>query len=266
MPQIQQKPAENKQRLWYIKKNNTIKGPYTEQAISRFILLQNILPDDELSQDKVNWKKATACRSLLPQQLKNMGDEMVQERVYALRRSELKQKKVIKENAELASTWNILLIVLLIGITLGAFLWFTPKHTDIDCTAKIVAQGDFSGCNFANQQWLGKSWQQLIMQNANLKKIKMYQMDLSTANFSYAMMDAALLRSIDFQQAVLTGASLQGAILMDVNFTGADLRYVNLLDAKPQNIRLNNARLDGATWFDGNICSKGSYGRCLQTH
>ena len=71
---------------------------------------------------------------------------------------------------------------------------------------------------------------------------KCQKCDLYRANFA----------GIDFTEADFSGANLIGA-----SFQKATLYKANLLGAN-----ISGANFEGAMWIDGQICQKGSYGRC----
>jgi hypothetical protein len=54
---------------WYTRREGVMRGPFSAENISRYILLGRIRLDDELSQDRTNWSVAGQLASLLPSEL-----------------------------------------------------------------------------------------------------------------------------------------------------------------------------------------------------
>jgi len=58
---------------WYTRREGVIRGPFSEEDVSRYILLGRIRLDDELSQDRGNWVAAAQLTSLLPAELSSQS-------------------------------------------------------------------------------------------------------------------------------------------------------------------------------------------------
>ena len=58
---------------WYTRREGVIRGPFSEEDVSRYILLGRIRMDDELSQDRGNWVAAAQLTSLLPAELSSQS-------------------------------------------------------------------------------------------------------------------------------------------------------------------------------------------------
>ena len=54
---------------WYARRNGTVRGPFTEEYIARYILLGRIRLNDELSRDRVRWQPARDFQEMFPQEL-----------------------------------------------------------------------------------------------------------------------------------------------------------------------------------------------------
>jgi hypothetical protein len=55
--------------LWYARRNGTVRGPFTEEYLARYILLGRIRLNDELSLDRVNWRPTREYPGLFPREL-----------------------------------------------------------------------------------------------------------------------------------------------------------------------------------------------------
>lgn len=58
---------------WYTRRDGVIRGPFSADEITRYLLLGRICLDDELSQDRVVWMSSNHCTELLPAELKNLS-------------------------------------------------------------------------------------------------------------------------------------------------------------------------------------------------
>jgi hypothetical protein len=59
----------NNGNRWYARRNGTVRGPFTDENIARYILLGRIRLEDELSQDRVRWRPVGDCSDLVPEEL-----------------------------------------------------------------------------------------------------------------------------------------------------------------------------------------------------
>ena len=64
-------------RQWYSRRSGVVRGPFSRDEVSRYLLLGRICLDDELSKDGTTWRSAKLSIELLPaelQHLKNRDD------------------------------------------------------------------------------------------------------------------------------------------------------------------------------------------------
>jgi hypothetical protein len=54
---------------WYARRNGTVRGPFTDERIARYILLGRIRLNDELSPDRIRWQPARDYPELFPKEL-----------------------------------------------------------------------------------------------------------------------------------------------------------------------------------------------------
>ena len=59
--------------LWYTRREGIVRGPFSAENITRYILLGRICLDDELSQDHETWLPANQCSSMLPGELSRLS-------------------------------------------------------------------------------------------------------------------------------------------------------------------------------------------------
>ena len=60
-------------KYWYTRRDGVMRGPFSAENISRYMLLGRIRLDDELSQDCETWVVAAELDNLLPAELKNQS-------------------------------------------------------------------------------------------------------------------------------------------------------------------------------------------------
>ena len=67
--------ARNEQfeKCWYTRRDGVMRGPFSAENISSYMLLGRIRLNDELSQDCVNWSAARCFTNLLPAELENQS-------------------------------------------------------------------------------------------------------------------------------------------------------------------------------------------------
>jgi hypothetical protein len=65
--------TEKLDKCWYTRRDGVMRGPFTAENISRYILLGRIHLDDELSQDRETWIVAGHIDSMLPAELKSQS-------------------------------------------------------------------------------------------------------------------------------------------------------------------------------------------------
>jgi hypothetical protein len=57
---------------WYARRNGTVRGPFADEYVSRYILLGRIRLNDELSRDGSKWQPVTDFPQLLPVELSRL--------------------------------------------------------------------------------------------------------------------------------------------------------------------------------------------------
>ena len=67
------KSRKQSDKYWYTRRDGVMRGPFSAENISRYILLGRIRMDDELSQDCETWVVAGHLDSLLPAELRSQS-------------------------------------------------------------------------------------------------------------------------------------------------------------------------------------------------
>ncbi len=70
---------------WYTRRGGVVRGPFSAENITRYILLGRICLNDELSQDHETWLPANECSSLLPGELSSLSGRDDSQRLVAAR-------------------------------------------------------------------------------------------------------------------------------------------------------------------------------------
>ena len=270
-------------QLWYIRAGGEITGPFASGLISKNILLGRIHPNDELSKNKKQWRKASSVQELMPEVIKHRHEGNYKERLRAARRwaderGELREKndegdeKIYTPRKQVThlgiKTTGILgiiaFVIFLLGFVYTIFI-FTPDELLVkaDCTSSGQDSGIFDSChlqrrNFSQRSLKGSSFKNTLLQNSSFK-----DSSLQKSQFDFANLSNANLSNANFTEASFKGADLSNSNLNRTIFTKADLSYANLTGAKSVKIKLKGANLANAIWFDGRTCSKNSIGKCL---
>jgi len=58
---------------WYTRRSGIVRGPFSAEYITRYILLGRIRLDDELSQDRISWSRANRFGEFLSPELANLS-------------------------------------------------------------------------------------------------------------------------------------------------------------------------------------------------
>lgn len=270
-------------QLWYIRANGKIKGPFASGLISKDILLGRIHPNDELSQDKKIWRKASSVSKVMPDVIKHHRDSNYKERLRAARRWADERGEVREENdagdekiyvprknvthlgIKTTGVLGIIAFVMAILSLVYIMFVFTPEDSLslIDCSLQGQDNGIFDNChlqrrNFSQRSLKASSFKNTLLQNSSFKNSS-----LQNSQFDYANLSNANLSSANFSQASLKAADLSNSILHGTIFTQADMSYVNLTGAKISKVKFSGTKLANAIWFDGRVCSPQSIGKCL---
>lgn len=121
---------------------------------------------------------------------------------------------------------------------------------------------DLRGASLRDARLENASFNQARLDGADLGGAQLVNGSFSGASLSGARLAGAELVNAEFVDADLSGADLHGASLVNTGFFGADLRDADLRDASFVNTDFVAARLDGATWVNGQHCLAESNSMC----
>lgn len=63
-----------KQPEWYMRRQGTVRGPFCAQHITRYILLGRIRLQDELSTDRLTWRRVNSFTEMLPPEFADLSN------------------------------------------------------------------------------------------------------------------------------------------------------------------------------------------------
>ena len=62
------------QPVWYMRRQGIVRGPFSSQHVTRYILLGRILLSDELSTDRKDWRCVNNFTEMLPPELSDLSN------------------------------------------------------------------------------------------------------------------------------------------------------------------------------------------------
>jgi len=278
--------------LWYVRRADRVTGPFPAGLISRFILLGRIHADDELSQDRDEWRKASDCDELVPEVMKaDLSDALARERLEAARRwadergPEPVSEEVAERRSQPASSrpahppssaslpatgsgsrygWQLAAVLILLGAIVALALRYTPSQvvSFAQCDAAPAPGVNWSNCTLQGIQLLSHDMSRAKLYSTDFSGASLYGSTLAGAELNYANLSLTDLRNVSFAGASLVGANLRRSRLANADFSEADLSYADFSDAQLDGVRLDGAKLDNAIWTNRAVCLPESIGRC----
>jgi len=67
--------------LWHTRINNVVKGPFTVGMVRRFVLIGRMSMDDEVSQDKLTWRRVKDTEEVIPYEMRNITTDEDRQRL-----------------------------------------------------------------------------------------------------------------------------------------------------------------------------------------
>ncbi len=254
-------------RVWQVRRNGQVTGPFPENLIIQHILVGRIRHDDQISMDGHFWQSVESTPEILDQ-LRQMreaeGDpEWREERLRAILRHVDERKRPdprSRETPEEAAIWA--------AHRAGGDRRVAPETVEQHSYRETLAEVD---------QWLsshrpGRNLMSILVAALLVSAgVMLYYFGSSEPRIDLGLRAAACeqqpARQVDWHGCdksgyVLVGADLREANLNGVNFSGANLNYANLKGARIEGVLLGGANLAGTTWLDGRVCAAESVGVC----
>lgn len=278
---------------WYVRRGKEVKGPFPAGLVSRYILLERITEQDEVSHDRQEWRRVAAVPELIPDVLRRArahpDDAEAQQHLAAARRwaDERRQVQEMPPGSErrradsmvfthptggaedrsdtLINRRDYLIVaVILLGLVALPFLLPSgPKPSDPQCEAAPAPGVNWSNCRLEGRQYPNADLAGATLRNANLTGAVLRAANLAGADVAYANLTLANLRGVNLTGANLKGATLRNTELDNANLENADLSYADLSAVDLDNVNLAGAKLDYAVWRGGVVCMPGSVGECM---
>ncbi len=288
------------QKLWFVRRNGQVKGPFMSAQITRNILLGRLNPNDELSSDEQHWQQVSMYAELYPDVMQgvsvneesvNIAKMQVDERISDQRRERqnmeqerrrtrdrretetdavLQHRKHRKElddvfkNRRSNPKMPFLSVFLIVIVIVSFAVLFKAENNKLeaDCTLAPTVGVNWSNCKFIDLDLENKNLETAILNDAILNESNLLGVNLSGSDMAYVEMIKSDLSYANLGNARLIGANLQHADLRYASLKNADLSYADLSNALLAGADLSNAKLDDAIWVDGQKCKKSSIGIC----
>ena len=302
MPAEQEK--DNKQKLWFLRRGDSIKGPFPGGTLRRFMLLGRVVPSDEVSLDRKSWKGIMDVPEAVPPEIRKAAAEgklyevlqaslIEDERRGVERRSKAEDLKyrdqrkgqrrqqepeLIKRH-QLAKTQLIELykkrstpylafvvvsVLVVVAVSAGLYIGAPDAIPDPDCNAQAAPGVNWRNCRFGAVSSESANLQGAILNSSILRMAKLSGSDLKNADMQYADLSGSDLSYSVIADAKMKGINLQSADLTNVDLSNSDLSYANLKDSKLGGAKIDGVKLTKAIWIDGSVCGPGSIGKCVK--
>lgn len=290
----------SERRMWFVRRDNAVKGPFLSAQITRSILLGRLRPDDELSLDEENWRAVAKHRELYPDVMQEsppneaklelariQADERVQnqrrkKQAMANERRRAKERRGVESEAMLVHRQHrnklneenkneikrprlpFLSIALIAIAVIGLAYMLNPENQQIraNCSAPPAKGVNWSNCNFIGLNAENLELMSSVLTDAKLNEAKLLGTNLSDSDMAYVEIIQGDLSYANLEGVRLIGANLKHSDLRYANLKSADLSYADLSHSLLAGANIENARFDSAIWVDGQVCAKGSIGAC----
>lgn len=293
---------KSKQKLWFIRRNNQVKGPYPCGTVRRFVLLGRVLMQDEVSCDQESWYSVAEVADLIPPEVRKRVKADAEEGLICSKMREderngrerrrgsddeayKKRRKGERRAAELeimqqhreAKTdllerrkkksfpvvgMSVVALLVTAVIGLGFYLGAPQTIADPDCNAKPMPGVNWRNCRLDGMQLDGADLDGALLNNSVIRHAKLTGSKLNDGDLRYVDLSETDLSYAELKRAALKGATLRGSDLSYADLTGADLGFADLTGANLGGANLHQANLENAIWMDGSVCLPGSVGRC----
>ncbi len=265
-------------RLWFVRREGQVKGPFLTVQISRNILLGRLNYDDEVSVDEINWQKVIKHSELIPDvmlqepldqekleiakiqvderisekrsQNQSLHQKMVEERRKTREHRGTESKEMLRHRKNI-NTLNetykknlkrpklpMLSIVLLVFVLVIFGFVLTSNQKKELVDCSVPAS---KGVNWQNCLFVNLEAENQSLEQSVLTDAKLNNAKLLGVNFTGSDMAYVEIIASD-----LSYADLQGVRLVGANLSKKDLRYANLKNADLSYADLTGALLAGA--------------------
>ena len=302
MPAEQEK--EKKQKLWFVRRGDSIKGPFPGGTLRRFLLLGRVVPSDEVSLDRKSWQEIMDVPEAVPPEIRKAAAEgklyevlqaslIEDERRGVERRrksDDLKyqdqrkgqrrqQEPELIKRHQLAKTqlielykkrttpylaFMVVSVLVVVAVSAGLYIGSPDAIPDPDCNAKAAPGVNWRNCRLGAVVSESVNLQGAILNSSILRMARLSGSTFSKADMQYADLSGSDLSYSEIADAKMKGINLQNADLTNVDLTNSDLTYANLKNSKLGGAKIDGAKLTKAIWIDGSVCGSGSVGKCIK--
>jgi len=284
-------------RLWFVRRGETVRGPFPTALVKRYLILGRLRQTDELSLDRQAWQAVSTYPMFAPTQLaedatvalaredeRKPGDRRSNEppdNPYKERRSgtdrrtqespelvEYRQRRArVVQSLKPARQSNripvLIALTLLAGIIISGFLFKpTTLVSGPACDTPAAPGVNWSNCRKEQADLTRADLSKAALRNSRLTAARLAGADLAGSDLAYADLVGADLSNAQLQGAIVVGTNLRQANLSSANLEGADLSYADLTGATLDGAALKGTSLGNAIWPDGKVCARGSLGTC----
>ncbi|MCW8920939.1 MAG: pentapeptide repeat-containing protein [Sedimenticola sp.] len=293
---------KSKQKLWFIRHENQVKGPYPSGSVRRFVLLGRVLMQDQVSPDRKSWQQVSDVPDVVPPEVRKALIEGDSEKLIASRMREderngrerrvsaddaefKKRRKGERRQAELEIMQHhreaktdllerqqkrpfpivgagVVTVLVLLVVGLGIYLGAPESISDPDCAAKPSPGVNWRNCKLDGMQLDAAELDGVLLNNGSVRRANMTGSKLNNGDLQYVDLSDTDLSYAELKRASLKGATLRNTDLSYADLTGTDLSFADLTGANLGGAKLEQANLSNVIWIDGAVCLAGSVGVC----
>ncbi len=277
---------------WYIKLGNSVRGPFPNKLIGRYLVLGRITEDMLVSQDKVHWSAIKNYPAMVPEVVKEAGTPHG-DRALMLARIREDERSSLKNNSDVGDSRKnggegverrdeedeliqlhrqmrddvlnqyhkkpqiqILYYSVAGFIVLALLGVFIASNTTDDTPLVDCSASARPGINWSGCNRQGEALRGQDLRGGNFRSAMLQAADLSAAQLQKSDLSYANLSQAILLSAQLQNTNMKGANLRQANLQGADLTSANLSYAELVGSQLQGAVLKQAV-FDHAIWVNG---------
>lgn len=288
---------ENKQLLWYTRKDGVIKGPFTSAIITNNLTLGRLHMTDEISQNQTLWQAILNLPELHPshhgeQRLKakkklderngfDRREATAESTANAIKRQQQDRRQFESEQEierrrlhtllmqklrhqkqhifwPLVATFSVLGAAIILAI-------IYPSQLPVplpNCATPAAPEVNWNNCLQPKIDLQNKELTGMQLRNSQLIGSNLMNTKLNDADLAYADLRFTNLSYSQLQNSLLLGADLKHSDLSNADLTGADFSFADLRNANIGGSVLKNTRFDNAIWINGQLCAVNSIDQC----
>jgi len=266
-------------QLWYIRRGTVVRGPFTQEKITQFLLLGKIKIDDEFSLDHKRWQIATQLPELLSLIVFEQAEDAlwqqhaVEKKDWGAQREALKNKPRQQPYEQAARDGMVELESLtpaeieisvadnierlhkgkqvsrpLVGFVVFSLLSVMIIMIYLKQPEPEIAAIDCTVAASPRVNWNNCQMEAALLSGKNLMGAAMQNMNLMRADLTNSQLSNADLSFSNLSASVLSGADLRQAVLVGVSLRGADLGGAIFDGADLSYADFRGARVSGASF------------------